>query len=191
MPNFCRHQSIIKNYVHDKASKKVYKMTETNNHVHKTVRQPVRMPNQRHGPRGAARFAPVEKPRQLGRTLFRLSGLFKEVRKSLFLVFALILADCALTLLIPYVIGLAINQIGTAADQLRYHALIDCLLVLVACYFSDAVLTLLQGWIMAYAGQNIVLRLRRSLFDKLQRLPIAFFDRHPHGDTMSRLTNDI
>ncbi|MFT8362524.1 MAG: ABC transporter ATP-binding protein [Sporolactobacillus sp.] len=166
-------------------------MTETNNHVHKTVRQPVRMPNQRHGPRGAARFAPVEKPRQLGRTLFRLSGLFKEVRKSLFLVFALILADCALTLLIPYVIGLAINQIGTAADQLRYHALIDCLLVLVACYFSDAVLTLLQGWIMAYAGQNIVLRLRRSLFDKLQRLPIAFFDRHPHGDTMSRLTNDI
>ena len=49
----------------------------------------------------------------------------------------------------------------------------------------------LQGWLMAGASQKIVLGLRRTLFGKLQKLPVVFFDTRSHGDLMSRLSNDM
>ncbi len=44
---------------------------------------------------------------------------------------------------------------------------------------------------MAGLSQRIVMNLRRTLFDKLQKLPLSFFDARPHGEIMSRLSNDI
>lgn len=149
--------------------------------------QPVR----RGGPRGAARFAPTEKPKKLRVTLKRLSTLFRPIKGSLLFVFFLIIVDCAVTLLIPYLIGLGINQISTEVHHVRFRLLIEILLVLAAFYLLDALLTFMQGWVMAAAGQKIVIRLRKDLFNKLQKLPLRFFDSQPHGDTMSRLTNDI
>lgn len=64
-------------------------------------------------------------------------------------------------------------------------------IALLAAYFADAFITFLQGWLMAGVSQKIIVNLRRSLFLKLQKLPIAFFDTHTHGEIMSRLSNDI
>ncbi|WKB35801.1 ABC transporter ATP-binding protein [Terrilactibacillus sp. S3-3] len=89
-------------------------------------------------------------------------------------------------------IGLAVNEIGLKKkNMVDFPLLIKMLIVLGISYFTDGMLTFLQGWIMAGAGQRIVMNLRTNLFDKLQRLPIAFFDRNTHGEIMSRLTNDI
>ncbi len=44
---------------------------------------------------------------------------------------------------------------------------------------------------MVQVGQQTVLELRNDLFTKLQSLPLKFFDQRPHGETMSRLTNDV
>lgn len=148
-------------------------------------------PGRRGGPHGAARFAPTEKPKKLLVTLKRLSALFRPIKGSLLLVFFLIIVDCAVTLLIPYLIGLGINQISTGIHHVRFRWLIEILLGLAAFYLLDVLLTFMQGWVMAAAGQKIVMRLRKDLFGKLQKLPLRFFDSHPHGDTMSRLTNDI
>ncbi|MFT8316685.1 MAG: ABC transporter ATP-binding protein [Sporolactobacillus sp.] len=149
------------------------------------------MPGRSGRPHGAARFAPVDKPGKMVATLKKLATYLSGARAALLLVFFLIVVDAAVSLLIPYFIGLAVNQIGTAIHHVRFSGLIDFLLVLGSFYLMDGFLTASQGWIMAGAGQKIVMSLRSSLFDKLRHLPIAFFDQHPHGDMMSRLTNDI
>ncbi|MFX3617005.1 MAG: ABC transporter ATP-binding protein [Sporolactobacillus sp.] len=154
-----------------------------------TPRLPI--PGRSGRPRGTARFAPVDKPGNTVATLKKLVSYLSGARAALLLVFFLIVVDAAVSLLIPYFIGLAVNQIGTVAHHVRFSGLIDFLLVLGSFYLMDGFLTASQGWIMAGAGQKIVMSLRSSLFDKLQHLPIAFFDQHPHGDMMSRLTNDI
>lgn len=154
------------------------------------LRPPSAGRGKRHGG-GAARFAPVEKPRNMRQTLLRLWNFFSGEKKTLILVAVLVFADALVTLAVPYLIGLAVNQIGTRTGLVRFPMLIQILLVIVLFYLTDAVLTFFQGWIMASSGQRIVMHLRGSLFGKLQKLPIAFFDRRPHGDIMSRLTNDI
>ncbi|TGB00480.1 ABC transporter ATP-binding protein [Sporolactobacillus shoreae] len=150
------------------------------------------MPGRRGGRRrGAARFAPVEKPRNMKKTLRRLWNFFAQEKKALITVSGFVIADALVSLLIPYFIGLAVNQIGMRTGAVNFPILIKILLVLGLFYMMDGLLTLLQGWIMASSGQKIVMSLRKSMFLKLQKLPIAFFDRNHHGDIMSRLTNDI
>ena len=63
--------------------------------------------------------------------------------------------------------------------------------ILIGAYLADALLTFLQGWLMAGVSQRIVKSLRSHLFQKLQKLPVAFFDTRTHGELMSRLSNDI
>ena len=77
------------------------------------------------------------------------------------------------------------------AGHVDFHALALAVLALCAAYLIDTGLTIAQGWLMAGVSQQIVSGLRGSLFAKLQRLPVAYFDTHDHGDLMSRLANDI
>ncbi|MDP4086366.1 MAG: ABC transporter ATP-binding protein [Bacillota bacterium] len=134
---------------------------------------------------------PVVKPKNFKGTLKRLWFYFGRERKTLSLVFLFILVDSAITLLSPYLIGKAIDAMSLKAGKVNFSLLEVTILVLLAAYFSDAILTFLQGWLMAGVSQRIVKNLRRVLFHKLQKLPIAFFDRSAHGDLMSRLSNDI
>jgi ATP-binding cassette, subfamily B, multidrug efflux pump len=58
-------------------------------------------------------------------------------------------------------------------------------------YIGAACFQWAQGYLMAGVAQRTVYRLRRDVEAKLERLPLKYFDQHPHGDIMSRLTNDI
>lgn len=60
-----------------------------------------------------------------------------------------------------------------------------------AVYILGALFSWGQGFIMAGVAQRTVYRMRRDVEDKLARLPLKYFDNHPHGDTLSRVTNDI
>ncbi len=58
-------------------------------------------------------------------------------------------------------------------------------------YVVGSALTYGQGYLMAGVAQRSMYRLRRDVEDKLARLPLRYFDSHPHGDVLSRVTNDI
>lgn len=149
------------------------------------------MPGRSNRRRGAERFAPVEKPQKMWTTLKRLGIYFVHEKRVLVIVFFFVLLDSIVSLLIPYFIGVAINQIGIEAHSVDFSMLITIIFVLCLFYLTDGMLTFFQGWLMASAGQRIVISIRKSLFWKLQKLPISFFDRNNHGEIMSRLTNDI
>lgn len=146
------------------------------------------------GPRrggGPPGMAPVIKPRNFRKTMLRLWSYFGRERLMLSLVLLLVLADAAVGLSAPYLIGRAVKVMSQGPGSVNFSLLGSIVLVLLASYIADGFVVMLQGWLMAGVSQRIVYHLRRTLFEKLHRLPVAFFDTRSHGDLMSRLTNDI
>ena len=62
---------------------------------------------------------------------------------------------------------------------------------LAAIYIIGAILSYLEGWVIAGVTQRAVYRLRREISRKINTLPLSYFDRHSYGDVLSRITNDI
>jgi ATP-binding cassette, subfamily B, multidrug efflux pump len=82
--------------------------------------------------------------------------------------------------------GLHLNPSG-----IDFAALGGVLSLLVGVYILSSIFGWIQGWIMAGVAQRTVLRLRSDVDEKLGRLPLRYFDSHPRGDLLSRVTNDI
>jgi ATP-binding cassette subfamily B multidrug efflux pump len=162
------------------------------NSVEQQRNNPPGPPPLRPGGGGAARFrGPVVKPKNFKGTLRRLWEYFGKERKMLSFIFLSILIDSALMLMNPYLIGKAVDAMSLNHGKVDFPFLEVMIVVLTSAYIGDAVLTFLQGWLMAGVAQRIVKSLRDTLFNKLQKLPIAFFDTRTHGDMMSRLSNDV
>ncbi len=75
------------------------------------------------------------------------------------------------------------------ADILMY--IVSALIVLGTVYFIGIISLYLQNRIMITVSQGVLEKLRKDLFEKLQKLPIKYFDTHPTGEVMSRFTNDV
>ncbi|HJP88602.1 MAG TPA: ABC transporter ATP-binding protein [Candidatus Limnocylindrales bacterium] len=82
--------------------------------------------------------------------------------------------------------GLHLNPAG-----IDFGALGGVLAFLIGVYLLSSLFSWIQGWIMAGVTQRTVLRLRLEVDQKLGRLPLKYFDSHPRGDLLSRVTNDI
>ncbi len=138
------------------------------------------------GPMGLLREG--EKARNTRGTLVRLWGYLQRRRGPLVLTALLAIATSLLDLLGPYLMGRAIDAYIMRGDL---HGLARLLGWMIAAYLGAAACTWGQAYMMAAVAQRTVRDLRRDLFARLQTLPLRFFDQRPHGELMSRLTNDI
>ena len=84
-------------------------------------------------------------------------------------------------------VGTGFNETATAV--MFYIA--AALIILVSIYLFAILTTYLQSRIMLTISQNAVEKIRNDLFNKLQNLPVRYFDTHPTGEVMSRFTNDV
>ncbi|KEF36369.1 ABC-type multidrug transport system, ATPase and permease component [Schinkia azotoformans MEV2011] len=150
-------------------------------------------PNLRPGGGGFGKHhqKPIEKPKNVSATLKRLWSFVGQEKRLLTTVFLCILIDAALSLVSPYLIGQSIDAMATENGIVNFGFLKIMVVVLLVAYIVSGALTFLEGWVMAGVSQRIVGSLREALFAKLQKLPVAFFDSHTHGELMSRLVNDI
>lgn len=151
----------------------------------KTDRKEVNVP-MGNGPRRI----PIEKVRAKNRagTTQRLWYYLKEDKLGLWGVLFFVTITCIFGLLGPYLIGLAIDEYIMSGDL---SGLANTSLALLAVYIVTALSTWLQSYLMVPVAQKAVMALRRDLFAKLQTLSLRFFDKHPHGDLMSRISNDV
>ena len=138
--------------------------------------------------RGAVRPGKIEKAGDPRRALVRLARYLSRYKAILTLVFVFVLAYILLGLLEPYLLGRAIDQFISTR---QIDGLSRLALLLLIAYVFDNGFQAASSWLMARISQDALRRLRRDLFEHLQKLSIEFFDRHSAGELMSRLTNDI
>lgn len=136
-----------------------------------------------------ARFSGrVERPARPRETLARLARYFDDARGALAGVAVCVVAYSALGLAGPWLMGVAIDRFIAARDG---GGLARVAALMLGAYALNNALQLVAGWAMAALSQRALQRLRRELFAHLGSLPLAFFDRNPAGELMSRLTNDV
>lgn len=143
----------------------------------------------RFGFRGGGRFGmQMEKPKDAKNTIKRIWRYLGKESVGLVAAIVLVLLTALLGLLGPYYIGVIIDDYIIPHDV---SGSIRMILLLAGIYLVSTVLTWLQTYIMINIAQKTINQLRFDLFVKLQTLSLRFFDNHPHGDLMSRVTNDI
>ena len=135
------------------------------------------------GPRGGFR-----KPKDLRGTLSKLMGYLGRYKALLVIVVILLFISAACSVAGSYLIKPLINDYILPGD---FIGLAKMLCVMAGGYVVGAVCSYGYARIMVHVAQNTVAKLRADLFNKMQKLPLKFFDTHTHGELMSRYTNDI
>lgn len=137
------------------------------------------------GPRGAA----VKKPQNTGEVVKRLLSYLRRDIGKLIVVFICVVAGTVATLAGSYMLRPVINSLtepGGTPQKLLHSLLV------MACIFAVGVVAqYLQQRIMITVSQGALERIRNDLFEKLQKLPVRFYDTNNNGDIMSRFTNDL
>ena len=129
-----------------------------------------------------------EQPQDRGRTLQRLLRYLSPYRTQLLLILALIVVNAAAQAAGPALIGRAIDVNIAAGDV---AGLTHTMLRLLGVYLLALVVGGIQIRMMGVIGQRFLASLREQIFEKIQLLPLSYFDRTRAGDLMSRLVNDI
>ncbi len=130
----------------------------------------------------------IEKARNPRSALVRLLPYLGPFKLMLALVFVFVLIYTVLGLIGPYLMGVAIDKFISTKEL---AGLSGIALWMLAVYLLNNLFQAAAGWLMADVSQRALKQLRKDLFSHLQTLPLAFFDRNPAGELMSRLTNDI
>ena len=136
-----------------------------------------------HGPRGGFR-----KPKNMRGTLRKLMRYLGRYKAHLTLVVVLLFISSACTVGGSYLIKPLINDYILPGD---FPGLARMLGVMALVYIVGAVCSFGYARIMVHVSQNTVAKIRTELFDKMQELPLRYFDANTHGELMSRYTNDI
>lgn len=139
------------------------------------------------GARGPRNRNAVEKANDRKGTLRKLIRYFSAEKKRITVLLACVAATVVTAVYAPRLQSLAIDSI----TESRYGDLSFYLTLMLVFYGFQSLLTLFQGRFSALLSQSIVKRMRNDLFDRIVNLPIRYLDSHPHGDIMSRMTNDI
>jgi len=130
----------------------------------------------------------VEKARDPQTALRRLAAYLQPYAMSLLGAVVLIVITTGLELLGPYLFGVAVDRF---IGQKDLNGLVSITLLMLLSYGVAWLTQYGQTYIVVAITQKVLRALRRDLFQRLQLLSLRFFDLHPTGELMSRLTNDI
>jgi ATP-binding cassette subfamily B protein len=139
-------------------------------------------------PRRPADPGKIEKAKDPRRAVKGLLRFLVPFKTGMLIVLGLVLIYTVLGLIGPYLMGQAIDRFITTKQA---AGLARIALIMLAVYLLNNLFQAIANWVMAGISQRALKQMRKDLFSHLQTLPIAFFDRNPAGELMSRLTNDI
>ena len=129
-----------------------------------------------------------KKAKNMGNTLKRLWNYLTAEKGKLFLVILMVTLSSGLSLLGPFMVGMAIDDYIVTGQAGGLGMLLVGLMIV---YLFHSLSIFLQNYWMIGIAQRTVYTLRKDLFKQFHRLPISYFDKRQHGELMSRLTNDI
>ena len=153
----------------------------------------VKVPSVGGRPMGAVRnrFIPTAKPKNTKGTLVRIIKIYMRWAKTIFVAMILTLFSSIISVAIPYFIGKTFNTFKIETRTVDTKTLMWLLTIIMALYAVNWIISFINGVIMLKVSQKLVFVIRKEFFEKMQKLPLKFYDTRSHGDTMSRITNDV
>lgn len=143
---------------------------------------------------------PTQKAKNAKGTFRRLLTFIKPEVPKIVLVLVCAIIATVFDIFAPRQLGLATTEIfragvaianGEPGAGVNFDLLREILLVLIVLYVCYQVFTYLQSFVMARVAQNVVYSLRQKTEEKLNRIPLSYYDSHAKGDILSRVVNDI
>lgn len=130
----------------------------------------------------------IQKPKNMKPTLKRLWKYLSVHKFKLFFVFLFVILVTLSSLVTTRIIGIAIDKYIITKD---FKGLMYISVILIVIYIIGTISNWLQIMISVNISQYTVSEIRKELFNKMQSLPLKFFDTRTHGEIMSRITNDV
>jgi ATP-binding cassette subfamily B multidrug efflux pump len=139
-----------------------------------------------------------EKPRNFKGTLTKLIQYLGRYRLLIVFVWLLAIASTAAAIFGPKILGTATTKLfeGVMAQlagtgTVDFTAIGNILLRVLLLYVFSALLSYAQGWIMTGVAMKITYTFRKDIAEKINRMPLKYFDGTSHGEVLSRVTNDV
>jgi ATP-binding cassette subfamily B protein len=150
------------------------------------------------GPMGMG--MPVQKAKNFKGTLKRLISYLKPYKLQLFSVLITAIISTIFAIVSPKIMGKATTKLfeglmmklkGVPGAKIDFDYIGQIVILLIGLYIFSAIFAYLQGYIMAGVAQKTVYNLRKEVEEKLNRLPLKYFDSRTHGEILSRAVNDV
>ncbi|GAB5493331.1 MAG: ABC transporter ATP-binding protein [Phototrophicaceae bacterium] len=154
----------------------------------------------RRGPGGGSPMgAPVAKANDFRGTMAKLIEYLSHHRVALVAVLIFAIISTIFTIVGPKILGEAttiifegvIAQIQGTGVGIDFDAVRNIILLLVVLYMISAFFAYIQGYVMAGISMEVTYRMRKEIAEKINRLPLRYFDGTTHGEVLSRITNDV
>lgn len=152
----------------------------------------------RRGPHGGGKMAPVEKAKDFKGSI---KNLIKYIGRYKFAVLVVMICAAASTVFAvvgPKILGKATTELAQGLMKkiqgtgvIDIGAIANILLVALALYVISAVFMFVQGWLMTGITQKICYRMRKEISEKINRMPLKYFESRTYGEVLSRITNDV
>ncbi|NLJ65922.1 MAG: ABC transporter ATP-binding protein [Clostridiales bacterium] len=143
---------------------------------------------------------PFEKPKNFKETFAKLIRYLKPFRIELVVVIIFAIGSSAFSIVGPKILGKATTNIfeglvariaGLPGGGIDFGYLGNIILILIGLYLLSALFSFVQGFIVTGVAQKISYNLRQEISQKVNRLPLKYFDTVTHGEVLSRVTNDV
>lgn len=150
------------------------------------------------GPGPGRGMMPGEKANDFGGTIKRLLAYIGRYKIALTIVAIFAIGSTVFSIVGPKILGRAITAVyeGLALKVqglggIDFGRVGQILLMLLGMYLISGCFSLIQGWVMSSITQRVSYRFRKELIDKINRMPLAYFESRTVGEVLSRVTNDV
>jgi ATP-binding cassette subfamily B multidrug efflux pump len=161
--------------------------------------QPRRGPMGGHGPMGGrAIMMSGEKARDFKGTMLKLIRYLGAYKVAVSVVIVFAMASTIFSIVGPKILGQATTKLfegvlaqiaGTGSIDFGYIG--NIILLMTGLYLLSSLFSFIQGWIMSGVSMDITYRFRKDISEKINRMPLKYFDGTNHGEVLSRITNDV
>ena len=150
------------------------------------------------GPMGHGPGVPVEKAKDFKGTIGKILSYMGSYKPALIVVMIFAVASTVFNVIGPKILSRATTELfrglmsklsgGSGIDFTKIGRILAGLLCI---YLCSALFSFIQGWIMTGISQKMTFRMRREISEKINRMPMKYFESRTVGEVLSRITNDV
>ena len=140
----------------------------------------------------------TEKAKDFKGTMKKLMGYLTQYKMGLLLVVIFAIGSTIFNIAGPKILGKATTELFhgliskvSGGSGIDFDKIAKILIGLMCLYVCSALFSFIQGYIMTGVSQKLTYRMRKEISEKIDRLPMGYFDKMTHGEILSRITNDV